>query len=221
MNGRPDAVVAVAVVSLVALAGCSGALPGGTAASNPGGGHVNVYLSDDPGVTSTFDRVNVTVTRVVLKRAHGCRHCRRGTGNANGTRRKRVVRDVPNATVDLTDYRGANATALARGLDVPNGTYRSVSIRVRNVTAVRNDTRVPVRVPHGRLRVRERFTVGDGDDVGFVVDAAVRDTHRGYVLRPVANASGTDVRVRTCDTHGGRRNGGKRDGKNCTCRCGG
>ncbi|WP_435101713.1 DUF4382 domain-containing protein [Halarchaeum sp. P4] len=207
--------VALALVALTTLAGCS-ALP--VSDANAGGnGAVTVYLSDRPGVTDQFDAVNVTVTKVALKRAdEGCRGCH---GDANDS--AWIVRDIPDATVDLTEYAGANATALVRDAGVPNGTYEAVSVRVGDVTAVKNGSRVTVRVPHDRLRVHEEFTVTPGKSVGFVVDAAVHETEGGYVLRPVVNESGTDVRV--CTRDGNHGDGAGRNGSDsgCDCRCGG
>lgn len=122
MSRNQFAVALVAV--LVVLAGCSGGTaggpatdatgaPDGTVAGDGGGqtGTVNFYLSDDPGVIDQFEHLNVTVTKIGLKRAGGANGSSGDDANATATR-------TANATATETP----NATSTPNGTESGNGT---------------------------------------------------------------------------------------------------
>jgi hypothetical protein len=117
-----------------------------------------------------------------------------------------ITREVSATTVDLTDLRGENATMLSR-FDLPNGTYTRVRLHVAAVDGtLTSGEHVRVKLPSERLRVDERFAVGDGDAVDFVFDATVFEAGESgkYVLKPVASESGTDVPIREVALGGDR-----------------
>jgi hypothetical protein len=119
-----------------------------------------------------------------------------------------ITREVNATTVDLTDLQGENATMLSR-FDLPNGTYTRVRLHVAAVDGtLTSGEHVRVKLPSERLRVDERFAVGDGDAVDFVFDATVFEAGESgkYVLKPVASESGTDVPIREV-ARGGDREG--------------
>jgi uncharacterized membrane protein len=65
---------------------------------------------------------------------------------------------------------------------------------------------VRVKLPSQRLKLKERFAVGDGEEVDFVFDATVFEAGKSgkYILKPVASESGTDVPIREVERDGGR-----------------
>lgn len=109
-----------------------------------------------------------------------------------------VTRDVNATAVDLTELQGENATMLSR-FDLPNGTYTEVRLHVAEVEGtLTSGEETDVKLPSEQLRLKERFTVGDGEEVDFVFDATVFEAGKSgkYILRPVASESGTDVPIR-------------------------
>jgi len=117
-----------------------------------------------------------------------------------------VTREVNATTVDLTGLQGENATMLSR-FDLPNGTYTQVRLHVAEANGtLTSGGDVRVKLPSERLRLNERFTVGDGDAVDFVFDATVFEAGESgeYILKPVASESGTDVPIKEVARDGGR-----------------
>jgi hypothetical protein len=124
-----------------------------------------------------------------------------GDGEGDG---EWITREVNATTVDLTELQGENATLLSR-FDLPNGTYTQVRLHVSEVNGtLTSGEEVRVELPSDRLRLNERFTVGDGEEVDFVFDATVFEAGGSgkYVLKPVASESGTDVPIREIERHG-------------------
>jgi len=117
-----------------------------------------------------------------------------------------VTREVNATTVDLTELQGENATMLSR-FDLPNGTYTAVRLHVAEVDGtLTSGEAVNVKLPSERLRLKERFTVGDGEEVDFVFDATVFEAGESgkYIVKPVASQSGTDVPIREVTRDDGR-----------------
>lgn len=202
------AVSTILVAALVVLAGCGGATgpgtdPTGTTAADVtsertaeettasdgsgDGGTVNFYVSDEQNAIDAFAHVNVTVSKVGFQR-----------GGENGSW---VERDVDNATVDLTQLQGANATMLER-FDVPNGTYTKVFVHVSEIDGtLAGGERVTVKLPSEKLHVNQQFTVGDGEAVDFVFDITVVEAGKSgkFVVKPVVSESGVDVPIERVD----------------------
>lgn len=194
MTGHP--IETLAVVAVVLVAGCAGATTGmttraptdtttaTTATGATDGGSVAFYISDERNAIGDFRNLTVTVTQVGFER----------TADAGGGW---AERDVDNATVDLTELQGANATLIDR-YDVPNGTFGTVFVYVGAVNATLDSGEtVRVKLPSEKLHVQKRFTVGNGSDVEFVFDVTVHEAGESgkYVLRPVVSESGTDVPI--------------------------
>jgi hypothetical protein len=117
-----------------------------------------------------------------------------------------ITREVNATTVDLTELQGENATMLSR-FDLPNGTYTGVRLHVAEVNGtLTSGEDVRVKLPSQRLKLKERFAVGDGEEVDFVFDATVFEAGKSgkYILKPVASESGTDVPIREVERDGGR-----------------
>jgi hypothetical protein len=112
-----------------------------------------------------------------------------------------VTHDVDNRTIDLTEYRGANATLL-ENLTVPNGTYDTVFVYVSGIDATLDSGEsVNVKLPSSKLHLNTGFTVGNGESVDFVFDITVFKAGNSgkYILKPVVSESGTDVPIETPD----------------------
>jgi len=115
-----------------------------------------------------------------------------------------VVREVNATTVDLTRLRGANAT-LVDAFDLPAGEYNQVVLEVSETNGTLTDgSSTEVKLPSERLKLNQRFVVGNGEEVDFVYDVTVhRAGNSGkYILRPVASESGTDVPIERVDGEG-------------------
>ncbi|MFB6236304.1 MAG: DUF4382 domain-containing protein [Halopenitus sp.] len=204
----PRRVPTLAVLLLVLLAGCAGAAP---FADDADTGTVSLYLSDEENAIDDFRHLNVTITKVGLKRADG-NWSRRDHDHGDHRHRHRdrwVVTDVDNRTVDLTELRGPNATLLSN-LTVQNGTYKKAFVHVSAVNATLEDgSQVDVELPRDRLKVKDEFRVEGGQTVDFVVDVTVVERDDGYVIVPRASQSGDDVSICRkggachCGGHGG------------------
>lgn len=180
----------LAVGLCVVLAGCSGGLGGATSAT----GQVQVYLSDSAAAMDDFQSVNVTVEKAVLVRADGGGHhsgCQHGCGGGHhedNTTDQRVVLDANGATVDLTEYQGANATRIL-ATQVSNGTYEKAVLVLDGVNAtLDNGSQADVDAPH-RVVVSQEFTV-HGNQTDLVYDLAVHGNPGNYTLRLNETASG-------------------------------
>lgn len=199
---------AAALAALVLLAGCAGGVgdPVGSDAGTPStdtlptadggsaadatGGTVRFYISDQPAAIEDFRHLNVTVTRVGIKR-----------GGENGSW---TEYDVGGRTVDLTRLRGDNATLVGE-FPLANGTYTTVFVHVSAVEGVLdNGERITVKLPSEKLQIHERFAVGPNESVDFVFDIAVHRAGKSgkYILRPVISESGTDVPIHDVDDRG-------------------
>jgi len=198
----------VAMAALLILAGCTGTI-GGTPSSAPestdvrspanaaagaSAGTIEFYLSDRPSDIDDFSRLNVTVTRIGLHR----------TGPANGSDDGDGgwIEYDADATVDLTELRGSNATNLGE-LEAPDGSYDRVFVYVGDVEAtLANGEDATVKLPSGKLRVKKGFTVDDGDRIRFVFDVGVHRAGKSgkYVLEPVVAESGTGVPIEDVDS---------------------
>lgn len=219
---RTKTATALVAALLLVLAGCAGgagpAADGGTAAdvtdtdatdgdaptdaeesaldpSNGGTsgdvGTVTMYVSDSP--IEDFQHLNVTVSKVGLKRAAG----------ANGSDGEWVEYDVDNRTIDLTELQGPNATSLGV-LSAPAGNYTKVFVYVDEVEGILNDgEEVTVKLPSQKLQINSAFTVSPNSSVDFVFDISVFEAGNSgkHILKPVVGESGTgdDVEIRDVD----------------------
>lgn len=115
-----------------------------------------------------------------------------------------ITREVDGATVDLTRLQGDNAT-LVGSPELPVGKYTTVVLTVSDVDATLTDgSSADVKLPSGKLRLNEGFTLGANDTVSFVYDVSVVNSGNSgkYVLKPVLDQSGADVPVKAVDDHG-------------------
>ncbi|UPW01474.1 DUF4382 domain-containing protein [Halorussus gelatinilyticus] len=158
---------------------------------------VNFYLSDERNAMGDFEHLNVTVTRVGMKRADG----------------SWTNHDVANRTVDLTTLPGANATRLGT-FDVANGTYDTVFVHVAEVNGtLTTGEEVRVKLPSEKLQIHQSFTVGANESVDYVFDISVFEAGKSgkYILKPVISESGTDKKIESVDD--GDEKGDERDEK--------
>lgn len=129
-----------------------------------------------------------------------------------------VERDVDNATVDLTELEGANASLLAQ-FDVPTGEYTGAMVYISEVNAtLQNGEHVNVKLPSEKLHVNTPFTVGDGEEVDFVFDITVKKAGNSgkYVLRPVVSESGKNIEMNVVDDEGDDGDSDEDDAYNVT-----
>jgi len=192
---------------------------GGTGGT--GSGTMNFYVSDERNAIGDFEHLNVTVERVSFRRVGDDNEGDGEPGTPDPTETpdeegeerddgeegggEWITREMNATSVDLTELQGENATMLSR-FDLPNGTYTQVRLHVSEVNGtLTSGEEVRVELPSDRLRLNERFTVGDGEEVDFVFDATVFEAGGSgkYVLKPVASESGTDVPIREIERHGG------------------
>lgn len=106
-----------------------------------------------------------------------------------------------NATADLTELQGANATQLDV-LDAPHGSYDTVFVYVDAIEAtLTTGETVTVKLPSSKLHVNRAFTLGEGENVSFVFDIAVHEAGQSgkYILKPVVSQSGTSKQVEIAD----------------------
>jgi len=194
--------------------------PAGDADSESG--TVDFYVSDRPNDMDDFEHLNVTVITV---RFHLVDPADNGTATVNATAAPEgtvtatatatpaenesdegedgrwVVREVNATTVDLTRLRGANATLVER-FDLPAGEYDQVFLEVSGTDGTLTDgSSTEVKLPSERLKLDQRFVVGNGEDVDFVFDVTVHKAGKSgkYILQPVASESGTDVPIERVD----------------------
>jgi len=168
----------VVVVVLLALAGCSSGVPGGGET-----GTTNFYVSDQPSAIDDFAHLNVTVSQVTFVDREG-----------NQTEKP------ANATLDLTQLRGANAS-LVDQYEIESGNYTKVFLDVSEVDAtLTSGESADVKLPSEKLQLTQNFTVESGSSVDFVYDINVVERGNGdYNLLPVASESGTDVEIDEVD----------------------
>lgn len=154
-------------------------------------GTVTMYVSDSP--IEDFQHLNVTISKVGLKRAAG----------ENGSDGEWVEYGVDNRTVDLTELQGPNATSLGV-LSAPAGNYTKVFVYVDEVEGILNDgEEVTVKLPSQKLQINSAFTVAPNSSVDFVFDISVFKAGNSgkHILKPVVGESGTgdDVEIRDVD----------------------
>ena len=199
---------AILVAVMLLLAGCVGGQGGLTttdgdvattdeattagttndADSAESGSTMNFYVSDEENAMGDFAHLNVTISKVGLKRA--------GDGDANWT-----TYDVDNRTVDLTRLKGANATRLGT-FPVENGSYETVFVHVSEVNGtLTNGESVRVKLPSEKLQIHQSFTVGANQSVDYVFDISVFKAGKSgkYILKPVISESGTDKKIEDVD----------------------
>ncbi|MFC4247824.1 DUF4382 domain-containing protein, partial [Natribaculum luteum] len=120
--------------------------------------------------------------------------------------------DVDEKTVDLTELKGANATALDE-FELPEGEYETVFIYVSDTEGILTDgTETNVKLPSQKLKLHTAFTVGAGDEIDFVYDIAPHKAGKSgkYILKPVISESGTGDEVEIHDVDAEDRAGGEK-----------
>lgn len=174
---------ALVPVLLLALttAGCLGA----------GDGTLTVSVSDEPNDIGDFSSLVVKVDHITLKVKE--------SDDPNATDEKDDKKlDVPGASesFDLTRLQGANETVLFSG-KVAAGTYKRMDIYVTEAkgTLAADGSVVDVKVPSGRLFLKQTFTVAEGSETEFLFDVTVHQTGNGeYQLKPNATESGVKAK---------------------------
>jgi hypothetical protein len=154
-----------------------------TEAGAQGNASLDFYVSDEQNAIDDFAHLNVTITKVGVHRADD------GGENESAW----VEKDVDNATVDLTELQGANASKLGT-LSVPNGTYDKTFIYVSEVNGTLTDgSSTDVKLPSSKLQLNTEFTVGNGEELDYVFDITVvkRGQSGSYNIKPVVSESGT------------------------------
>ncbi|WP_303299589.1 DUF4382 domain-containing protein [Haloferax volcanii] len=109
----------------------------------------------------------------------------------------RVAYEVDNATVDLTELQGENASLVGE-YGVPEGNYTKVFVHVSEVNGtLKTGERVNVKLPSNKLQLDTDFEVGNGESVDFVFDITAFEAGGSgkYILKPVVSESGTDVPI--------------------------
>ncbi|UPV75440.1 DUF4382 domain-containing protein [Halorussus limi] len=173
-----------------------GATGGGETTSDASA--VNFYLSDERNAMGDFEHLNVTVSKVGMKRADG----------------KWTNYDVDNRTVDLTTLTGANATRLGT-FDASNGTYDTVFVHIAEVNGtLTNGEQVRVKLPSQKLQIHQSFTVGANQSVDYVFDTSVFKAGKSgkYILKPVISESGTDKKIESVDDEDDKNEREEREG---------
>ena len=189
-------------------------------------GTINFYISDQPGAIEDFEHLNVTISQVEFRTAGSedeetdedepSPTNNTATTSAGGTDAEEgddeemddemddggVQRfDIDDRTVDLTRLKGENATLLEE-FEVENGTYTQVRISVSDINGTLTDgSSAEVKLPSEKLRINQRFVVGNNESVDFVYDINVvkRGNSGAYNIKPVAGQSGTDVPINRVD----------------------
>ncbi len=148
---------------------------------------LDFYVSDERNAIADFEHLNVTIEKVGVHRADG------GGENESAW----VEKDVNNATVDLTELQGANASKLGT-LGVQNGTYDKTFVYVSAINGtLTNGESTNVKLPSEKLQLKKEFTVGNGESIDFVFDITVFKAGNSgkYILKPVVSESGTGDQV--------------------------
>lgn len=178
MNGTTDAGTTDAGTST----------PASTATTNASYGSVEFYVSDEKNAMGDFEHLNVTVSKVGLK-------------SGNESESSWTEYEVENRSIDLTELTGPNATHLD-SFDANATTYQSVFVYVEDVNGtLKNGEQVNVKLPSGKLKMNQQFTVGANQSTDFVFDISVFEAGKSgkYILKPVVSESGTDVEIDPVD----------------------
>lgn len=238
-------------VGTVLLAGCS------SSASDPADGSTasgsfRLLISDQPVAIEAFDSLNVTLSAARVFRAgedeeitpsvvNGTEEESTTSSSDNTTDEDTesfeddesedfVEFDLDSVTVDLTQVKGDRAVSVLE-VELNEGRYSGIELRVANVEGVVDGEAVDVMVPSDRLRIIKPFEVGADEGLDFVFDINViqKGPTGSYNLLPVIGKSGVaseDVEVEEVDIEGtdatGAPNGtdttGAQNGTNATDR---
>lgn len=184
---RQTALMILTLVSLGALAACSG--------SSRGTGNVTVLLTDAPIDLTHVTAVNVTVTDFVLY-----------PSDDGGEMMPLEPLSEDALTLNLLDYQNG-ATVHVAGGAVPAGSYNALRLYVSAAELVYDhdndpeteDVTDPIKVPSGMVQVHVPFEVSDGEGIEITLDfdaaesvqvnMTSSDNHE-YILRPVVHAVG-------------------------------
>ncbi|MDY6777304.1 MAG: DUF4382 domain-containing protein [Candidatus Nanohaloarchaea archaeon] len=173
--------LALALLTVIALAGCTGANTGGTGDSGPGQsvqqGTFTLYVSDQPVNISRFDSLEVTLSEA------------RVFQQVNNTTTPKTL--PLNSTIDITQLVGAKAAKVIT-TKLQAGTYTKIELYAAEIGGVVDGQQVQVKLPSGKLMLNKEFQIQPNSTVEFVFDIHVvrRGRGNGYLLRPVIAKSG-------------------------------
>jgi len=171
----------IAVPALVAmLLGCSE----GSARHANGTGTLNVHLTDAPIDLSTVQKVEVTITGVIV-------YPRENTmpDMAEGSPIELMTHPETFDLLTLTD----GATTLLASGEVPVGSYNRIRLEVSDATMTHSDgTTQPLKIEAGKVDIPIKFEIGSDEMEQVTLDfdagasVQVNETASGqFILRPV------------------------------------
>ncbi len=166
--------ILVALVSVVAAAGCTGS-PGDTPVGETG--DFTLLVSDQPSAIADFQSLNVTFSEARLFRA-----------NASDGDHAEV--ELASPIVDLTKVTGKKAKEILQK-ELEAGEYTKIELHVSEVEGISEGQEVDVVVPSEKLMITKNFRVAPNEVTEFVFDIkVVRRGDQSYNLLPVISESG-------------------------------
>ena len=150
-----------------------------------GDGNFRFLISDEANAIEEFSSVNITISKIGLKKAGE-------SGN--------WTEFVPNITeVDLKPLVGENATEIWNGNLTP-GEYTKVFIYVTEVKGILSDnvTSANVTLPGPKLHISKPFVIAADNTTNFVYDITVVKAGKSdkYILKPQIAESGADKKFK-------------------------
>lgn len=160
----------LAVVALVALAGCTGSTAQGS---------FELLVSDQRAAIGDFDALTVTFSEARV---------------FQGENETVETFDISGEQADLTQLQGAKAQSLLN-TSLEAGNYTGIQLMAASVEGVVNGSSVEVKLPSERLHITKPFTITPNSTTRFVFDIQVvlrgnAQQNQGYILKPVISESG-------------------------------
>lgn len=160
----------IAVVALVALAGCTGSTAQGS---------FELLVSDQRAAISDFDTLTVTFSEARV---------------FQGENETMETFDISGEQADLTQLQGTKAQSLLNA-SLEAGEYTGIQLMASNVEGIVNGSSVAVKLPSERLHITKPFTITPNATTRFVFDIQVvlrgnQQENQGYILKPVISESG-------------------------------
>ncbi|MFB6175207.1 MAG: DUF4382 domain-containing protein [Candidatus Nanohalobium sp.] len=168
-----------------------------------------------PADISSFDHLNVTVSKVRIFRASQGQNAGNASNSSNSSSGFKSFN--VSETVDLTELQGEDATSVLKE-DIDAGNYTKMELEASGIEATVNGSSVDVKIPSGKLQLTKGFTVAPNRTTEFVFDIkVVQRGNKGYILRPVISQSGVvgkDVQIKRKPKNAGKQgmNGSKGGG---------
>ncbi len=133
-----------------------------------------VSISDSPGLAN-LSALYITITGIDLHRTSGIWY------NSS----------IIPKTFDLVKLR--NISALLAGINIPNGTYNQVVLRIGNVSGVVNGTNAPVYIPSDRLFLPMKFNISNSTvnwiNFDFDIADSIHFAGNSLVMMPVVRVN--------------------------------